>query len=121
MKIVAYCRVSTIEQAEYGISLEAQAAKLAAYAQLFELEVVETITDAGESAKSLNRPGLKRALAMLRRGEADGLAVTKLDRLTRSIGDWQTLIREHFSERAGKQLISLSDSIDTAAPAAGCA
>jgi DNA invertase Pin-like site-specific DNA recombinase len=113
MKIIAYCRVSTSDQADHGISLEAQAAKLTAYASLYDLEVVETIADAGESAKTLNRPGLQRALAMLRRGEADGLAVVKLDRLTRSVADWQTLIDEYFGERAGKQLFSVQDSIDT--------
>jgi site-specific DNA recombinase len=113
MRIIAYCRVSTSEQAEHGISLEAQAAKLTAYASVFDLQVVETVTDAGESAKSLNRPGLKRALAMLRRREADGLAIVKLDRLTRSVADWQTLIDDYFGERAGKQLFSVSDAIQT--------
>jgi len=105
--------VSAEDQATNGVSLEAQAAKLAAYASLYELAIVETISDAGESAKSLNRPGLQRALAMLRKGEADGLVVVKLDRLTRSVGDWQTLIDSYFGEKAGKQLMSVSDSIDT--------
>jgi DNA invertase Pin-like site-specific DNA recombinase len=113
MRVINYSRVSTSEQADSGVSLEAQEAKLAAYAELFDLEVVEAIADAGESAKSLNRPGLQRALAMLKRGEADGLAVVKLDRLTRSVADWQTLIDGWFGERAGKQLFSVGDSIDT--------
>ncbi len=113
MRIIIYSRVSTADQADCGVSLEAQAAKLTAYAAVFDLEVVEAIADAGESARSLNRPGLQRALAMLKRGEADGLAVTKLDRLTRSVADWQTLIDGWFGERAGKQLFSVGDSIDT--------
>jgi site-specific DNA recombinase len=89
------------------------ASKLASYAALYDLAIVETIVDAGESAKSLNRPGLQRALTMLRRGEADGLVIVKLDRLTRSVADWQTLIDDYFGERAGKQLFSVNDSIDT--------
>jgi DNA invertase Pin-like site-specific DNA recombinase len=113
MNVIAYVRVSTQDQADHGISLEAQAARLAAYADLYGLEVIETIVDAGESAKSLNRPGLQRALAMLKRGEADGLAVIKLDRLTRNVGDWQVLIDDHFGERAGRQLFSVNDAIDT--------
>src|SRR5207253_2981191 len=52
-------------------------------------------------------------LAMLRSGQADGLFIPKLDRLTRNIGDWQRLIDEFFGEKAGKQLFSVSDSIDT--------
>jgi site-specific DNA recombinase len=113
MRVICYCRVSTTDQADKGVSLESQQVKLAAYSSLYDLTVVETITDAGESAKSLNRPGLKRALDMLSRGEADGLAVVKLDRLTRSVADWQTLIDGHFGDRAGKQLFSVADSIDT--------
>lgn len=113
LRVLLYCRVSTREQADSGISLEAQRAKLAAYADLYDLEVVATIEDAGVSAKSLNRPGLQRALAMLRSGEADGLAVVKLDRLTRSVADWQILIDDHFCEKSGKQLFSVTDSIDT--------
>lgn len=111
MRVVSYARVSTADQAD-GISLDAQAAKIAAYAGLYELEVVESIVDAGESAKSLDRPGLQRALALLRGGAA-GLVVVKLDRLTRSVADWQTLIDDYFGERAGKQLFSVNDAIDT--------
>ncbi len=112
-RVINYCRVSSEEQADHGISLEAQAAKLANYAALFDLEVVAAIEDAGESAKSLSRPGIQQALAMLRRGEADGIAVCKLDRLTRNVGDWQHLVSTYFSERAGKQLWSVQDHIDT--------
>src|SRR6056297_1051724 len=111
MKVILYCRVSTREQADSGLSLEAQRAKLTAYADLYDLEVVAVIEDAGESAKSLKRPGLQRALTMLRRGEADGLAVVKLDRLTRNVGDWQRLIDDHFGSRS--ELFSVQDSIDT--------
>jgi DNA invertase Pin-like site-specific DNA recombinase len=107
MKVVLYCRASTEDQ---QITLESQQAKLSAYAQIHDLDVVELIVESG-SAKSLNRPGLQRALELLK--TADGLAVLKLDRLTRSVADWQTLIDGYFGERAGKQLFSVQDSIDT--------
>ena len=71
------------------------------------------IVDPGESAKTLKRPGLRRALDRLQNGEADGLVIVKLDRLTRNVGDWQRLIDDYFGEKAGKQLFSVSDSIDT--------
>src|SRR6476659_7094132 len=104
MRVVLYSRVSTADQADNGVSLEAQAAKLTAYAALYDLEVVATIEDAGESGKSLHRPGLQNALKMLRSNQADGLVIMKLCRLTRSIKDWQELIDNFFCERAGKQL-----------------
>ena len=113
MRVIAYARVSTVEQAEGGISLDAQIAKMAAYAGLYELETVETVLDPGESGKTLNRPGLQRALGLLKTGKADGLLIVKLDRLTRSIADWQDLIDAYFGERAGRQLLSVNDSIDT--------
>ncbi len=82
-KTIAYLRVSTDKQADRGGSLDAQRAKVAAYAELYDLELLEVIVDAGESAKSLERPGLKRPLGMLKAGEAEALPVVKLDRLTR--------------------------------------
>jgi len=113
VKVVIYARVSTDEQASSGLSLKDQIDKLQAYASLYDLEVVEVIEDAGESGKTLRRPGLQRALQLLRSGAADGLLIAKLDRLTRSVSDWQTLIDQHFGEQAGKALFSLSDAIDT--------
>lgn len=113
MRVILYARVSTADQSDHGISLEAQEAKMEAYAALYDLEVVERIVDAGESAKSLNRPGLQRALGLLKAGKAEGLVVVKLDRLTRSVADWQLLIDNYFGERPGKQLFSVADSIDT--------
>ena len=62
VRVVAYVRVSTEKQAEQGLSLDAQQAKLAAYAALYELDLVATEIDAGVSAKTLQRPALQRAL-----------------------------------------------------------
>lgn len=113
MRVVTYSRVSTAEQRDHGVSLDAQESKTSGYAALYDLEVVAALSDAGESGKNLKRPALQRALAMLRNGEADGLVIAKLDRLTRHVGDWQSLITEFFNERSGKQLFSVGDSIDT--------
>jgi len=112
MRVIAYCRVSTTDQADSGVSLDAQQFKTAAYAALYGLDIVETVIDA-ESAKTLDRKGLRRALGLLRANKADGLLIVKLDRLTRSVADWQVLIDDYFGEKAGKQLFSVADSIDT--------
>jgi DNA invertase Pin-like site-specific DNA recombinase len=113
MKVIGYTRVSTDEQAMHGVSLAAQREKLHAYAALYGLEIVEVIEDAGQSAKSLKRPGLQRALDLLKAGNADGLLIAKLDRLSRSVKDWNSLIDRWFGERGGRQLFSVADSIDT--------
>jgi site-specific DNA recombinase len=56
---------------------------------------------------------LQPVLDDLRKRRVDGLVITKLDRLTRSLGDWANLIDELFSKHAGRRLFSVNDSIDT--------
>lgn len=111
-KVVGYVRVSTEGQADGGVSLDAQRAKLAAYCIALDLDLVAVEVDAGLSAKSLDRPGLTRALGMLTRGDAAALLVCKLDRLTRSVRDLGALVDTYFA--AGRwALLSVADSIDT--------
>ena len=114
MKVVAYVRVSTEEQASHGVSLAAQEAKLRSYCDLYDHELLEVIVDAGQSAKSLNRPGLQQALGMLKSGAAQGLLVLKLDRLTRSVRDLGELLEAYFQKSA---LVSIQEQCDTSTAA----
>ena len=115
-RVLGYIRVSTGSQAEDGVSLDAQRHRLTAYAEAFDLDLVDIVEDAGVSAKSLDRPGLKAALSRVQTGEADALLVAKLDRLTRSVKDLARLLEEHFGpDQAG--LISVAESIDTTSAA----
>ncbi len=109
-KVVGYLRVSTEGQADKGVSLDAQRAKVEAYAALYDLELVAVVEDAGASAKTLNRPGLQRALAMLEDGEAGGILVAKLDRLTRSVRDLGSLLEQQFTGRFS--LFSVAEQVD---------
>jgi DNA invertase Pin-like site-specific DNA recombinase len=111
VRTVAYLRVSTTRQAREGLSLEAQKAKIQAYAELYDLKLVATVRDEGKSARNLRRPGVQKALKMLRGGKAEGLLVVKLDRLTRSIRDLTQLIDRYFRERFA--LLSVSEQLDT--------
>lgn len=112
MKIVTYARVSTMGQADGGVSLEAQTAKMRAYAQAMDLQIVAELQDAGASAKSLERVGLKAVLAMLDAGVVQGVLVAKLDRLTRSVRDLGELVERYFADGTFA-LFSLADSINT--------
>jgi len=107
--IVGYTRVSTDEQGEFGVSLALQKAQIEAFADVRGRELVAFETDT-LSAKSLERPGLRRALAMLLAGKADVLVVTKLDRLTRSVRDGEDLLDAYF--RGHDRLVSLGDPVD---------
>ena len=111
-KVVGYVRVSTESQADGGVSLEAQRAKLEAYCKALDLDLVGIESDEGLSAKTLDRPGLARALDHLRERRADAVLVTKLDRLTRSVRDLGHLVDQYFSS-GNWALLSVGDAIDT--------
>jgi site-specific DNA recombinase len=110
---IGYVRVSTEQQANEGISIDLQIEKIKQYCNLYGYELHDIIIDAGLSAKSLNRPGLTNVLQCLTDNKADALVVYKLDRLTRSLGDWSDLIKDYFNERSGKTLLAVVDQIDT--------
>lgn len=110
MKVIAYLRVSTTEQEQSGLGLIDQENRIRAYCGLYDLEIVEVIQDAA-SGKNLDRPGLKKAMAMLDQGKADGLIVAKLDRLTRSVKDMGTLLEDYFTEK--NSFFVVAEQIDT--------
>jgi site-specific DNA recombinase len=115
MRTVGYVRVSTDKQAERGISLEAQEAKIRAMATVQGAELIDVIVDGGESAKSPNRPGLQRLMALVNSGKVQAVIVAKLDRLTRSVKDLCGLL-ELFEKRK-VALISVAEALDTGSAA----
>lgn len=115
MKAIGYIRVSTGKQAEHGVSLEAQAQKIRAVAVVHDADLLDVIVDGGESAKSLQRPGMERLLAMVDARQVQAVIVAKLDRLTRSVKDLCELL-ERFEKR-GVALISVAESLDTSSAA----
>lgn len=114
-RTVAYVRVSTEDQAREGVSLSAQEARIAAYALAMGWDVSEVVRDAGESAKSLQRPGIGKILAGVREGSIERVVVLKLDRLTRSVRDLADLIELCAKHEVG--LVSVSETIDTSTAA----
>lgn len=114
MKAIAYFRVSTVGQAVDGVSLEMQRAKVLAWASLHDAQLVGEYADEGLSGKRANRPGLVSALSHAKREKA-ALVVYSLSRLSRSTVD--TLQLAGDLERAGCDLVSLSEKLDTSTPA----
>ena len=115
MVAVAYVRVSTSGQVEDGVSLEAQRAKIAAWAKLHDEDEVVFYEDAGLSGSSMDqRPGLKEALQKACEQKAI-LVVYSLSRLARSTRD--TLQISDRLAKAGAELVSLSEKIDTTSAA----
>lgn len=112
VRAVGYIRVSSKEQADEGVSLDAQRGKLDAYAGLYDIDMVTVLADEGKSAGDLRRPGVQEALRMLRDGEADAILVYHLDRLTRSTADLAHLLDDYFSKDRW-QLMSVTQQLDT--------
>ena len=78
-------------------------------------DLVDLIVDGGESAKSLNRPGIARLLALVDAGQIEAVIIAKLDRLTRSVKDLCTLLER--LERRRLAPISVAESLDTGSAA----
>jgi site-specific DNA recombinase len=108
---LGYVRVSTDKQADAGLSLEAQIEKVRAMAVVHGAELAEVISDAGASAKSLDRPGMTWLLAQVDAGAVHTVIVAKLDRLTRSVADLAALLQRF--DRRKVSLISVAEQLDT--------
>ena len=96
LRAIGYARVSTFEQANEGISLQAQASKIRDYCALEGLELVDIIIDEGKSGKNLNRSGIDKIVSLSEAKEVDAVVVYKLDRLTRKTRDLLYLVEDVF-------------------------
>ena len=112
---VGYVRVSTDEQARDGVSLEAQQARIRAYAEAKDLTLAEILSDQGYSGKDFNRPALQELLGRCKRGEVGAVIVLKLDRLTRQTRHLLRVVEDVFIAR-NIELHSVSESLDTSTP-----
>lgn len=110
MLTVAYCRVSTEEQAAEGWSIEGQAEKLKAYAKLRDLGPVTVVEDPGWSGKNMKRPGLTRLLKAIDDGLVAHVLIWRLDRLSRDLADL-ILMADRFL-RSGVSLHSFTEQLD---------
>ena len=107
---IGYIRVSTEQQANEGVSLEAQRAKIEAWCAINGYELANVFIDAGISGKRMDtRQGLQDALKTLKKGNA--LVSYSLSRLARSTKDALS-IGDIVAKRKA-DLVSLSEQIDT--------
>ena len=98
--LIGYARVSTQDQ---NLELQVDALTKAGCKKIFDDKI---------SGSRAERPGLTKALEMLR--EDDTLVVWKLDRLGRSVKNLVNLVGELHKQ--GIQFKSLTDAIDTGTP-----
>jgi DNA invertase Pin-like site-specific DNA recombinase len=118
-RIVAYGRVSRVQgrEGDSYASPEIQEQAIRRWAEYHGAEVVGDFLldeDVSGSTKAKDRPGLSKAFQMIEAGEADGLAVVKLNRFSRST---TAALRdlEHLEE-LGAQFVSVEEDFDTVTP-----
>jgi len=115
-KAILYVRVSTTEQAEKGVSLEAQEKSLRAYCEMRGLEIAELVIDAGVSAgKPLaSRPGGEKIIEAIKTKKVDLVVAWKLDRLFRDCVDCLTATSAWEKKGVALHLVDLGgQSVDT--------
>lgn len=113
--VVGYVRVSTEEQAQSGLGLDAQRKAIRAECKRRGVPLLAVYEDAGLSAKNLSRPALSEALGALSEHAGTVLMVAKLDRLTRSVHDATGLMMR--ADKEGWGLVALDVAVDTTTPA----
>ena len=107
-----YMRVSTEDQAREGFSLPEQKERLEAYCKFNGYKIEEYYTDAGISAKTGNfRPEYDRMLEDGKQGKINMIIALKLDRITRSTRDWETLM--DYLEKYNINIAFVNDDINT--------
>ena len=107
-----YMRVSTEDQAREGFSLPEQKERLDAFCKFKGYEIIDYYQDAGISAKTGNyRPEFERLKEDIKSKKINTIVSLKLDRITRSIYDWENLIT--FLDENDAYLDCAYDEINT--------
>lgn len=107
-----YIRVSTEDQAREGFSLKEQEKRLRAMCEYKGYEVYKIYKDSGISAKTGNyRPAFEELLQDIKDKKCNTIVVLKLDRLTRSVYDWENILK--FLEENDAYLDCANDDINT--------
>ena len=108
----AYIRVSRVagREGESFISPEVQRKKIAGWAELHGVEIVEWWEELDQSGRRRDRPMFQEALARCEEGETGGIVVARLDRFARSAVDALESIKR--LNEAGARLVSVEDNFD---------
>ena len=107
-----YLRVSTEDQAREGFSLPEQRERLESFCKFKGYEIIDYYEDAGISAKTGNyRPEFERLKNDIKAKKVNTIVALKLDRITRSIYDWENLMT--FLDENNAYLDCVNDEVNT--------
>ncbi len=115
-KVAIYCRVSTVEQAEEGYSIDEQRRRNIEYCEKEGHKVFKVYEDRGISGKNISgRPGLKELLQDANAGKFDLVIVWKLNRISRKLIDILNIVDTLDKNKIAFR--SLTESFETETPA----
>ena len=111
MRTFGYSRVSTVEQADEGSSLDSQQTQIMGYAMMKGWTVTEQFVERGVSGSTpfADRPEGKRLLTMA--GKGDVIITPKLDRAFRSAYDALGVLEELKDRRVGLHMLDLGGDV----------
>ncbi len=109
-----YPRVSTEDQSRFGFSLDEQEESLKRLCEWKGYKIYKVYREEGVSAKSMNRPKFQEMIQDMKDGKINKILVYKLDRLTRSIQDLETICK--LLEEYKCDLESECEEINTSTP-----
>lgn len=115
VRVAAYVRVSTDEQAEKGNSILEQQERLTAYCKAMGWEHPSFFIDDGFSAKNLKRPAINALIDAVKRRQFEVVLSTKLDRVCRNLLDLLQLVEQFETNEC--RFVSSSESFDTSTAA----
>jgi site-specific DNA recombinase len=110
---VIYARVSTEDQAQNGVSLDAQVNRCLEYVSSQDYELVDTVIDAGISGKSTDRPGLQRILSLVSKKKIEHVVTLKLDRSSRRTIDALNLVETLTKKNVKLHLVAENGSVNS--------
>lgn len=115
-KVVAYVRVSTLDQVREGISLDAQIARIKAYCELNDFDLADIFVEEGVSGgKALSeRPKGKLMLERLKHGDITGVVGWDISRVWRSTLDCLKCIEDWQKQGISLHLVSMQIRTDSA-------
>lgn len=114
-QVAVYIRVSTLDQAREGYSLEAQEKTLRKWCDERKYEVFDLYADKGISGKDIeHRPDMNRLLKDAKEGKFDIVLFWALSRFTRSVSDLYSTM-EKF-QKWGVDMVSYTEAFDTSTP-----
>src|SRR5215217_331696 len=109
-RVILYARVSTDEQVRSGYSLAQQMEALREYAAREGYDILEEVTDPGQSGASLERPGMDQVRNLVAGGNVSVVLAQDRDRFSREPA-YTYLLKREFEEY-GCKMRTLNDRGD---------